>query len=243
MSGHAVQSAAIAVKEKAIRAAAQKLEVGEQDLRLVNGRVEVVGAPDLNMPLGAIARILMPGNPELLAPPKEANIPDNDGLAATAYIRAFPSGTSVFAVHLCEVAVDTETGKIAIERYLVAADIGRAINPLIVEGQIVGGVVMGLGGTLLEELAYDADGQFQTGSFADYLLPSVHDAPPIRAIVIENVRSLSNPLGVKGVGEIGPSGVAAAIGNAVAQAIGAGHRLNTLPLTPERVLDAVGVLA
>jgi carbon-monoxide dehydrogenase large subunit len=243
MSGHAVQSAAIAVKEKAIRAAAQKLEVGEQDLRLVNGRVEVVGAPDLNMPLGAIARILMPGNPELLAPPKKANIPDNEGLAATSYIRAFPSGTSVFAVHLCEVAVDTETGKIAIERYLVAADVGRAINPLIVEGQIVGGVVMGLGGTLLEELAYDADGQFQTGSLADYLLPSVHDVPPIRVIVIENVRSPSNPLGVKGVGEIGPSGVAAAIGNAVAQAIGAGQKLNTLPLTPERVLDAVGVLA
>jgi carbon-monoxide dehydrogenase large subunit/6-hydroxypseudooxynicotine dehydrogenase subunit gamma len=240
MSGHAVQAAAAAVKEKAIHVAADKLEVAEQDLRLANGRVELVGAPEVNFSLGAIARLLMPGNPELLPPPKTANIVDNEGLAATAYIRAVPSGTSVFAVHLADVAVDTETGKIAVERYLVAADVGRAINQRIVEGQLVGGVVMGLGGTLLEELAYDAGGHLRTGSFADYLLPSVHDAPPIRAIVIEKARSPGNPLGVKGVGEVGPSGVAAAIANAVAHALGTRCGLNVLPLTPERVLAAVG---
>jgi CO/xanthine dehydrogenase Mo-binding subunit len=240
MSGHAVQAAAAAVKEKAIHVAADKLEVAEQDLRLANGRVELVGAPEVNFSLGAIARLLMPGNPELLPPPKTANIVDNEGLAATAYIRAVPSGTSVFAVHLADVAVDTETGKIAVERYLVAADVGRAINQRIVEGQLVGGVVMGLGGTLLEELAYDAGGHLRTGTFADYLLPSVHDAPPIRAIVIEKARSPGNPLGVKGVGEVGPSGVAAAIANAVAHALGTRCGLNVLPLTPERVLAAVG---
>jgi aerobic carbon-monoxide dehydrogenase large subunit len=240
MSGHAVQAAAVAVRDKAIRVAADKLEVAEGDLRLANGRIELAGAPEVNISLGTIARLLMPGNPELLAPPKTANIPDNEGLAATAYVRAVPSGTSVFAVHLTDVAVDTETGKITVERYLVAADVGRAINPRIVEGQLVGGVVMGLGGTLLEELAYDPDGQLQTGSFADYLLPSVHDAPPIRAVVIEKARSPGNPLGVKGVGEIGPSGVAAAVANAVANALGASRGLNVLPLTPERVLDAIG---
>jgi CO/xanthine dehydrogenase Mo-binding subunit len=240
MSGHAVQAAAVAVRDKAIRVAADKLEVAEGDLRLANGRIELAGAPEVNISLGTIARMLMPGNPELLAPPKTANIADNDGLAATAYVRAVPSGTSVFAVHLADVAVDTETGKITVERYLVAADVGRAINPRIVEGQLVGGVVMGLGGTLLEELAYDADGQLQTGSFADYLLPSVHDAPPIRAVVIEKARSPGNPLGVKGVGEVGPSGVAAAVANAVANALGASRGLNVLPLTPERVLDAIG---
>jgi carbon-monoxide dehydrogenase large subunit len=243
MSGHAVQAAATAVKDKAIRVAADKLEVAEGDLRLANGRVELVGAPDVNISLGAVARLLMPGNPELLAPPKTANIADNDGLSATSYVRAVPSGTSVFAVHLADVAVDTETGKITVERYLVAADVGRAINPRIVEGQLVGGVVMGLGGTLLEELAYDAEGQLQTGSFADYLLPSVHDAPPIRAVVIEKARSPGNPLGVKGVGEVGPSGVAAAVANAVANALGVSNGLNVLPLTPERVLDAVEMRA
>jgi carbon-monoxide dehydrogenase large subunit len=240
MSGHAVQAAAVAVKDKAIRVAADKLEVAEEDLRLANGRVELVGAPEVNIALGAIARMLMPGNPELLAPPRATNIADNEGLAATAYIRAVPSGTSVFAVHLADVAVDIETGKITVERYLVAADVGRAINPRIVEGQLVGGVVMGLGGTLLEELAYDADGHLNTGSFADYLLPSVYDAPPIRAMVIEKARSPGNPLGVKGVGEVGPSGVAAAIANAVAHALRSNRGINRLPLTPERVLDAVG---
>jgi CO/xanthine dehydrogenase Mo-binding subunit len=240
MSGHAVQAGAVAVKDKAIRVAADKLEVAEEDLRLANGRVELVGAPEVNLSLGTIARMLMPGNPELLAPPKTTNIADNEGLAATAYVRAVPSGTSVFAVHLADVAVDIETGKITVERYLVAADVGRAINPRIVEGQLVGGVVMGLGGTLLEELAYDADGHLLTGSFADYLLPCVHDAPPIRAMVIEKARSPGNPLGVKGVGEVGPSGVAAAIANAVAHALRASRGINRLPLTPERVLDAVG---
>ena len=240
MSGHAVLAAAVAVKDKAIRVAADRLEVAEEDLRLANGRVELVGAPEVNISLGTIARMLMPGNPELLAPPKMTNIADNEGLAATAFIRAVPSGTSVFAVHLADVAVDIETGKITVERYLVAADVGRALNPRIVEGQLVGGVVMGLGGTLLEELAYDADGHLQTGSFADYLLPCVYDAPPIRAMVIEKARSPGNPLGVKGVGEVGPSGVAAAIANAVAHALRSNRGINRLPLTPERVLDAVG---
>ena len=185
MSGHAVYAAALAVKEKAIRTAATKLEVAEHDLQLLDGRIELCGAGEMNMTLGAVARLLLPGNPELLAPPPTANIADHDGLSATSYIRAVPSGTSVFAVHLADVAVDVETGKIVVERYLVAADVGCAINPMLVEGQIVGGVVQGLGGTLLEELAYDEQGVPLTGTFADYLLPSVHDAPPITAIVIE----------------------------------------------------------
>jgi carbon-monoxide dehydrogenase large subunit len=239
MSGNAVYAAAIAVKDKAIRIAAKKLEVAEEDLRLAAGRVELVGASGLNLTLGAIARLASPGNPEMLAAPAEENIPDSDGLSATNYIRAVPSGTSVFAVHAAEVAVDVETGEVEVERYLVAADIGRALNPLIVEGQLVGGVVQGVGGTLLEQLSYNGQCQLQTGTFADYLLPSAHEAPPIRVIVIENARSPTNPLGVKGVGEVGPSGVAAAIGNAVADAVQAGSAINTLPLTPARILAAV----
>ena len=239
MSGNAVHAAATSVKDKAIRIAARKLEVAEEDLRLADGRVELVGAPGLNLTLGAIARLASPGNPEMLAAPAKENIPDNEGLSATNYIRAVPSGTSVFAVHAAQVAVDVETGAIEVERYLVAADVGCALNPLIVEGQLVGGVVQGLGGTLLEQLDYDGQCQLQTGTFADYLLPSAHEAPPIRAIVMEDARSPTNPLGVKGVGEIGPSGVAAAIANAVANAVREGPTLNTLPLTPGRVLAAI----
>jgi carbon-monoxide dehydrogenase large subunit/6-hydroxypseudooxynicotine dehydrogenase subunit gamma len=239
MSGNAVHAAALAVKDKAIRIAARKLEVAEEDLRLANGRVELVGAPGLNLTLGAIARLASPGNPEMLAPPAHENIPDNDGLSATTYIRAVPSGTSVFSVHAAEVAVDVETGAVSVERYHVAADVGRALNPLIVEGQLVGGVVQGVGGTLLEKLSYDGQCQLQTASFADYLLPSAVEAPAIRATVIEHTRSPTNPLGVKGVGEVGPSGVAAAIANAVADALRAGSAINTLPLTPDRILAAI----
>jgi carbon-monoxide dehydrogenase large subunit/6-hydroxypseudooxynicotine dehydrogenase subunit gamma len=237
ISGNAVHAAAVAVREKAIRTAARKLEVAEHDLRLVDGRIEVVGASDLNLPLGAVARLMMPGNPEMLAAPAAANVADNDGLTATSYIRAVPGGTSVFAVHLADVAVDLETGKIVVERYLVAADVGRAINPMIVEGQLVGGVVQGLGGALLEEIVYGKGAVLQTGTFADYLLPSIYEAPPIRAIVIEGARSPTNPLGIKGVGEVGPSGVAAAVSNAVAHALGGGT-INSLPLTAERILFA-----
>ncbi len=93
---------------------------------------------------------------------------------------------------------------------------------------------------LLEKLDYDAEGQLQTGSFADYLLPTVHDAPNVVALILETSRARSNELGVKGVGEAGISGVAAAIGNAVAQALGPRARVATLPLTPERILADLG---
>lgn len=240
MSGHAIYTAACSVKDKAISFAAQKLEVAEEDLQLANGRVELVGAPDVNMTLAQIARLISPGNPEHFGPPTSENRIDNDGLGASSFIRAVPSGTSVFSVHLAEVAVDTSTGQIMVERYLVLADVGRAINPMIVEGQIVGGVVQGLGGTLLEQIGYGTDASLHTGTFADYLLPSVHEAPPIRAIVLEGAKSPTNPLGIKGVGEVGLSGVAAAVANAVADAIGPTAHLNALPLTPERVLFAKG---
>jgi carbon-monoxide dehydrogenase large subunit len=238
MAGASLFEAAQKVRAKAIRVAAEKLEAAETDLEFRDGRVEVIGVPGRGLALGAIARMLSPGNPELLRPPKDTAIADHEGLAATAYVRAVPSGTSVFAVHAAEVAVDVETGQIQVERYVVGCDVGRALNPMIVEGQIVGGVVQGIGGTLLEELAYDEFGQLQSGTLADYLLPSVHEVPAITALVFERVRSATNPLGVKGVGEVGPSGVAAAIGNAVARALGVGARIRALPITPERVLAA-----
>jgi CO/xanthine dehydrogenase Mo-binding subunit len=239
LGGNAVHAAAKAVREKAIRAAAQKLETAEHDLTFADGRVHLTGAPERGLPLGAIARMLSPGNPELVPPPQDALRLDHDGLAATSYVRGVPSGTSVFAVHVAEVAVDIETGQVMVERYFVACDVGRAINPMIVEGQIAGGVVQGLGGALLEELVYDSAAQLHTGTFADYLMPSVHDAPAMEVLVLEETRAASNPLGVKGVGEVGPSGVAAAVGNAVARALGVQLGITDLPITPERVLAAL----
>jgi len=239
MAGNAVYAAANEVRKKAIHAAAQKLECAEKDLTLRNGRIEIVGAPGSGITLAEVARLLAPGDHQLLINSGSTIIPDNDGLTATSEIRGVPSGTSVFAVHLAEVAVDPATGQIEVKRIQVACDIGRAINPMIVEGQLAGGVVQGLGFALLEEIGYDDRGQLQTASLADYLLPSSYDAPAIRVVLIEQARSPSNPLGVKGVGEVGPTGVGAAVGNAVANALRLQSGIDVLPLAPERVLAAI----
>jgi|SRR5665213_55346 len=243
MAGNAVHAAAVSVKEKALRAVAIKLECVETDLVLQNGRVEIAGAPGSGLALGEVARLLLPGDPQLL-PSSEARVqPDHGGLTATNMVRGVPSGTSVFAVHLAEVEVDRELGLIRVKRLLVACDIGRAINPMIVEGQVVGGAIQGLGCALLEEITHDEQGQLQTATLADYLVPNSYDAPTVKAVIIEQALSPSNPLGVKGVGEVGPTGVGAAIGNAIADALQVQDCIDELPISPERLLRAMGGLA
>lgn len=239
MAGNAVHEAAHEVRRKAIAVAARKLEASEDDLIMRNGRIEVKGAPGSGLPLGTVARLMAPGDREFLASPSDNMIPDHEGLNATSYVRGVNAGTAAFALHLVDVAVDVETGQIAIERYLVACDVGRAINPMIVEGQLVGGVVQGIGAALLEEIVFGSDSQLQTASLADYLLPSAHDAPPVRALIMELSRATSNKLGVKGVGEVGPSGVAGAVANAIANALDIQNGFDALPITPERVLNAI----
>jgi carbon-monoxide dehydrogenase large subunit len=243
MAGNAVHRAALQVRAKALRVAAQLLQADEDALVLAGGRVAVAAAPDRFVTLGHIARLLTPGNPELVPAPRDFVRDDHDGLTGTTFLRAIPSGTSVFSVHLAEVALDTETGTLKVERYCIAADVGRAINPAVVEGQLVGGAVQGIGGALLEELTYDAAGQLLTGTFADYLLPCAHDAPLIETLIVESARATSNDLGVKGVGEVGPSGTAAAIANAVAVALGNGAHPTALPLRPDRLLALVDRVA
>jgi aerobic carbon-monoxide dehydrogenase large subunit len=242
LGGNATYAAAVAVRDKALATASRKFQVPVEELELRDGEIwhRLSNLPLIT--LGGIARMLMPGNPELLSPPAHANVPDNEGLLATSYLRGVPSGASVFAVHIADVLVDRETGETAVEKYFVACDVGRQLNPLIVEGQIVGGVVQGLGGTFLEELTYENDGQLTTGTFADYMMPNVYDVPPIRTLVLEENKAPGNVLGVKGVGEVGPSGVAAAIGNAIADALRTTEALNQLPFTPERVLRAAGTI-
>src|SRR5947209_20616016 len=131
-----------------------------------------------------------------------------------------------------------ETGSVSIERYVVVYDVGRAVNPALVKGQIAGGVAQGLGGALLEELAYDETGQLMSGTFMDYLLPGACEVPDIEVVITEDAPARSNPLGLKGAGEGGITGVGAAIANAIADALHAPPDACTrLPLRPENVLE------
>jgi CO/xanthine dehydrogenase Mo-binding subunit len=149
----------------------------------------------------------------------------------------FESWTNTFAygAHAAVVAVDPELGTLEVLRYLVVADVGRVVNPSVVAGQIQGGVVQGLGGALLEELAYSPEGQPMSTSLMDYLLPSVHEAPMVEVTLIDRARSRSNPLGVKGAGEIGTIAAGAAIGAAARDALGRADALTALPYKPERL--------
>lgn len=240
MGGNAVHSASTGVRQKALEAASRKFGFPVEELDMREGAIWHGLKNEPLASLGDIARMLMPGNQEILVTPAAGNIADNDGLVVTSYVRGVSAGAAAFAVHLADVLVDPETGETKVERYMVACDVGRQLNPLIVEGQIVGGVAQGLGGTFLEELSYNEEGQLTTGTFADYLMPSVHDMPPVTSLVFEESPATTNVLGVKGVGEVGPSGVAAAVGNAIANALSASSGINTLPLTPQRVIEAIG---
>jgi carbon-monoxide dehydrogenase large subunit len=139
-------------------------------------------------------------------------------------------------VHLAHVAVDPETGVIEILRYMVVEDIGRCVNPLLAQGQIIGAAVQGIGGTILEELVYDSNGQLLTTTLRDYILPSSTDVPPVEAIILEETPSSTNPLGVKGAGEGGIVGTGGALANAVANALSSlGLEVKELPLSPDKI--------
>jgi carbon-monoxide dehydrogenase large subunit len=140
-----------------------------------------------------------------------------------------------YGVHAVEVEVDPETGEVRLLRYLVVSDSGRLINPTIAEGQIVGGVAQGLGGALLEHLAYDSEGQLLSSSLLDYALPTARDVPPVEMQHLE-IPSPLNPLGIKGLGEGGAVGAHAAVANAVADALRPlGIEVSSTPLSPGRV--------
>jgi CO/xanthine dehydrogenase Mo-binding subunit len=140
-----------------------------------------------------------------------------------------------YGVHVAQVQVDRQTGHIKIERYLVAYDIGRAVNPMLVEGQITGGIAQGLGGALLEEFLYDENGEPLSVTFADYLMPTVRETPPMDVIIAEDAPSPLNSLGLKGAGEAGVNAVGAAIAAAIDDAIGRPGSVKQLPVTPQRM--------
>jgi carbon-monoxide dehydrogenase large subunit len=228
VSAPAVQAAAAKVREKAIEMAARLLEAPRDDLTVEGGKVFVKGTPAKAITLGDLSATLA-GRPGLPIPGGIA-----PGLEATEYFTvkgtAFSSGTT-----LAVVEVDPETGEVRVLRYLVVHDCGRVINPLIVEGQIHGGVVHGLGNTFYEDVPYSPDGQPLAASFMDYLLPTAAECPSFEVAHVETPSPL-NPLGVKGCGESGTIPAAGALVAAVEDAlVPFGVRLRDLPLTPERL--------
>jgi carbon-monoxide dehydrogenase large subunit len=233
VAGSAALVAAQAVADKARRLAAHLLEVDAADLELVAGAVRVRGVPHRQLALGQLARAAAPGQP------LPAGM--DPGLEATHYFAA-PRPTFAAGLHVAVVDVERATGRIAIVDYVIANDSGRLINPLIVEGQIHGGVAQGVGGALYEELAYDEHGQPRAQSLLDYALPNAEQVPAMRIAHLETPSAL-NPLGVKGVGEAGALAPPAAIVAAVEDALRPfGARITSTPLRPEDVLRLIGGL-
>jgi carbon-monoxide dehydrogenase large subunit len=227
--GSAIHGASARLQEKVLRLAAHILEANPDDLELAGGKVLVRGMPERSLSLSELARAAVPG--------WASKLPDDlePGLEATFYFVP-PTVTWANAAHVAVVEVDVHTGGIKLLDYIVAHDAGKLINPLLVEGQIHGGVAQGIGAALYEEIAYDAKGQLLSGSFLNYLLPGSLEVPPIKAVHLESPSPL-NPLGVKGLGEGGAIAPPAAIANALADALRPlAAQVNEIPLTPDRVL-------
>ena len=186
------------------------------------------------MPLGAVATALLPASP--VRQGREPGL-RADGWFHTAH-QVYPYGT-----HLAVVKVDPHSGAVAVERYIIGYDVGRAINPMLVEGQIMGGFVQGLGGALMEDFRYSKRGDPLSVTFADYLIPTAREIPAVEIILTEDFPANLNPLGIKGAGESGITAVGAAIANAVEDAIGMPGAITELPITPQRlkaILDTGG---
>jgi carbon-monoxide dehydrogenase large subunit len=231
-AGSSVLLAAKAVADKAKKVASHMLEADERDLELAGGAVRVLGAPELSVKLAEIARILQGapgyGFPPGVDPGLEANV--NHRTDALCYANG---------CHVAEVDIDVETGAVKILRYVALQDSGRLINPMLVEGQIHGGVAHGIGNALYEWMGYDDDGQPVTTTYADYLLPSATEVPMLTTLYKETPSPL-NPLGVKGVGEAGTIPATAALISAVEDALSPFNvRIDHFPLRPMEIVQMI----
>jgi len=231
-AGSSVKIASQAVAAKARKLASHMLEAAEEDLEIVDGEVRVVGAPQLAVKLGELARVLK-GAPGYGFPPGI-----DPGLEASGTFRVDQLAYSN-ACHVVEVEVDSETGGVRILRYIALQDAGRLVNPLIVEGQVHGGIAHGVGNALLEWMGYDASGQPVTTTFADYLLPTATDLPNFETLYKESP-SPHNPLGVKGVGEVGVIPAAAAVISAIEDALSPFDvRISQMPVMPYELVALI----
>ncbi len=234
LANSAVKIGATQLREKILQAAGAFFEVAPEDLELADGRVRVKGTPSQSISLGDLAVQTAGAFPGSTLPADLAEI----GLEVTAYFRPEQS-TYASGFHAVTVEVDPACGIVTILTYAIAHDCGNAINPLIVEGQVQGGLAAGIGGALYERTVYDEQGQLVSGSFVDYLLPTSAEIP---AAIIDHIHAPTplNPLGAKGAGEGGTIPAPAAIVAAVENAIwpdGSFH-LHAFPLTPELVWEA-----
>jgi carbon-monoxide dehydrogenase large subunit len=246
MAGNAMAVAAGMVAEKAKHIAAEHLEADPADLELAGGRVRVKGSPDRGIPLAAVAVLSNPmryafgggteaatqfaAKPRPGPPLLEGEQP---GLEATGYFS--PVGSAWAAgCHAAYVRVDPKTYRLEILKYVVVHDCGRLINPLVVEGQIEGGVAQGIGGAFYERLAYDDEGQLRNASFMEFLMPYATEIPAIEIDHIETPSPL-NPLGIKGAGEAGVIPVGAVLASAIEEALGV--PITEMPLSPLKLFE------
>ncbi len=230
-AGSSVHLASVQVREKALKVAAWTLEVAEQDLELTDGKVRVRGT-DRAISLADIAKGLRGAAGHAL--------PDGVALGLEAsFMWRTDTLTYSNGFHACEVEVDVETGGVRVQRYVALQDSGRMINPMIIEGQVHGGIVHGLGNALSEFMGFDALGQPTTTTFADYLLMTSTEAPHIELLFQESPTPL-NPLGVKGVGESGVIPVVPAVLSAIEDALSPfGVRITRAPVTPVYLLELI----
>ncbi len=226
VGGTAVYMATQTVKEKAEAIAANVLECSTEDLEFEDGKFSVKGVPDKGITIQEIA----------LQAHVATKLPAGmePGLQATSVFE--PSNfTFPFGTHICVVEVDTQSGEIEIKKYVAVDDCGKVINPMIVDGQVQGGIAQGLGQALLEEVVYDEDGQLVTGSLMDYAVARAEDLPPLELARTETPSPV-NPMGVKGVGEAGTIGSTPSIVNAVVDALAPfGVKHIDMPLKPEKI--------
>ena len=229
VAGTAVRNAAGEVKRKAVRIAEHLLEASAGDLELCDGRVSVVGSPERGVTLADVAQAVAPGKP--LLPGIDAYCLEE------THIFHPPTNAFSYGVHVATVEVDVETGVVTPLRLAVVSDAGPLINPLIVDGQYQGGIALGIGGALLEEIVYGEDGQPANPNFMDYLLPGVDNMPEV---FLDHLHTPTphNPDGMKGCGEGGAIGPPGAIANAVSDALSPfGVVVTETPVSPRRVYE------
>src|SRR5215831_1750047 len=232
VAGNAVHASRGDVAGRARQLAGRRQGAAEDDLVAADGTIAVRGDPQSAVTLAQIARAAAPAS-GYLRPGEPA------GLAARRRFDVTHM-TYPYGVHVAVADVDPGTGEVRLLRYLVAYEVGRAVNPALVEGQLRGGVAQGIGGSLLEEFSYDETGQPQAVTFMDYRMPTAAEIPPIDVVVTQQAPASGNPLGVRGAGEGGISAAGAAVASAVRDALGLAASVGRLPLTPARVTALAG---
>jgi CO/xanthine dehydrogenase Mo-binding subunit len=246
VTGNAIGSAARKVREKAVELAAGLFEANPADIELENGKVFVKGSPELGLPIWDVAVVANPIRyaygaqaAQAIALMKKASGPallpgTSPGLEAREYF-APPQATFASGNHAAIIEVDPETGTVEILKYVAVHDCGKVINPMIVEGQVHGGVAQGIGGSFYERMMYDEDGQPLSTTFMDYLIPTAAEIPPIETAHLETPSPL-NPLGIKGAGEAGVIPVPALMAQALEDALEPwGVRITEMPLNPGQI--------